>query len=46
MFRTTPRYFTAEMTAYVLAKAAAAWLRYLNQDAAENAKANIQFLMR
>ena len=47
-----PRYFTAEMSTYVLAKVAVqkneqrpAWLRFLNQDAAENAKANIRFLM-
>ena len=46
-----PRYFTAEMSTYVLAKVAVqkneqrpAWLRYLNQDAAENAKANLRFL--
>ena len=48
-----PRYLPAEMTTYVLAKVAVqnndkrpAWLRYLNQDAAENAKANIRFLMQ
>lgn len=49
----TSRYFTPEMTTYVLARVAVRfkqerpeWLRYLNQDAAENAKANIRFLMR
>jgi hypothetical protein len=48
-----PRYLPAEMTTYVLAKVAVQnneerppWLRHLNQDAAENAKANIRFLKR
>jgi len=46
-----PRYLTPEMTTYALALAAArkrdqrpAWLRYLNQDAVANAKANLRFL--